>query len=144
MCFIIGVPIDHCTHVPGPVAQYSAESEYNSSCTAGMSLAYSRVLNIELLNKYPDMVPEQSHLIILDTKSSICMANNFKETKHTRQISRRMHFLINGKECNFHNTVWCEVFIELADIGTKNVSEGEFNTVLGYSVVILTIGRILF
>ena len=33
--------------------------------------------------------------------------------------------------------MWCEVFIELADIGTKNVSEGEFNTVLGYSVVIL-------
>ena len=27
-----GVPIDHFTHVPVPVAQYSSESEYNASC----------------------------------------------------------------------------------------------------------------
>ena len=30
-------PIDHGTHVPGPVAQSSAESDYNSACTAGMA-----------------------------------------------------------------------------------------------------------
>ena len=34
MIFYQGGPIDHCTHVPGPVAQYSAESEYNAACTA--------------------------------------------------------------------------------------------------------------
>ena len=27
-------PIDHGTHFPGPVPQSSAESEYNSACTA--------------------------------------------------------------------------------------------------------------
>ena len=32
--------IDHGTHVPGPVAQSSAESEYNAACTAGMDLAH--------------------------------------------------------------------------------------------------------
>ena len=31
-----GVPIDHGIHVPVPVAQSSAESEYNAACTAGM------------------------------------------------------------------------------------------------------------
>ena len=31
-----GGPIDHGTHVTGPVAQSSAESEYNAACTAGM------------------------------------------------------------------------------------------------------------
>ena len=38
--FYQGVPIDHGTHVLVPVAQSSAESEYNSACTAGMDLAH--------------------------------------------------------------------------------------------------------
>ena len=33
------VLIDHVTHVPGPVAQSSLESEYIAACTAGMDLA---------------------------------------------------------------------------------------------------------
>ena len=43
--------IDHGTHVPGPVAQSSAESEYNAACTAGMALAHFRMLVHELLNE---------------------------------------------------------------------------------------------
>ena len=39
-----GGPIDHGTHVPEPVAQSSAESEYNASCTAGMALSHFRIL----------------------------------------------------------------------------------------------------
>ena len=35
--FYQGGPIDHGTHVPEPVDQSSAESEYNSAYTAGMS-----------------------------------------------------------------------------------------------------------
>ena len=35
--FFRGGPIDHGTHVPGPVTQSIEESEYNSSCTEGMS-----------------------------------------------------------------------------------------------------------
>ena len=56
--FYRGGPIDHVTHVLGPVAQESAESEYNSACTAGMALAHFRMLIHELLNKDPDIVPE--------------------------------------------------------------------------------------
>ena len=55
--FYQGGTIDHGTHVPGPVAQSSAESEYNAECTAGMALAYFRMLVHELLNKDPDIVP---------------------------------------------------------------------------------------
>ena len=62
---------DHHTHVPGPVDQSSPESEYTTSCTTGMSLEYFRMLNDELLNKYPYVFPKQSPLIILDKKSSI-------------------------------------------------------------------------
>ena len=35
--FYQGVPIDHGTHVLGPVPQSSAEREYNAACTAGMA-----------------------------------------------------------------------------------------------------------
>ena len=45
--FYQGGPIDLGTHVPVPVAQYSAESEYNASCTAGMALAHFRMLIID-------------------------------------------------------------------------------------------------
>ena len=65
-----GGPIDHGTHVPGPVAQSSAESEYNSECTAGMALAHFRMLIHELLNKDPYIVPEEDPLIVLDSKSA--------------------------------------------------------------------------
>ena len=42
--FYQGGTIDHITHVPGPVAQSSVESEYNAACTAGMALAHFRML----------------------------------------------------------------------------------------------------
>ena len=42
--FYQGGPIDHGTHVPGPVSQSSAESEYNDTCTAGMALSHFRML----------------------------------------------------------------------------------------------------
>ena len=50
-------PIDHCTHVPGPFSQSSTESEYSATCTSGMALSHFRMLNNELLNKDPDVVP---------------------------------------------------------------------------------------
>ena len=55
--FYQGGPIYHVKHVPGPVAQSSAESEYNIARTEGMALAHFRMAIHELLNKYPDIVP---------------------------------------------------------------------------------------
>ena len=54
--FYQGGPIDHGKHVPGPVPQSSAESEYNAACTAGIDLAHFRMFIHELLNKDPDIV----------------------------------------------------------------------------------------
>ena len=42
--FYQGGSIDHGTHVPGPVAQSSAESDYNAACTAGIHLEHFRTL----------------------------------------------------------------------------------------------------
>ena len=58
-------PIDHAKHVTGPVAQSSAESQYNAACTTGMDLACFRMLIDGFLNKDPDIVPEETPLIVL-------------------------------------------------------------------------------
>ena len=86
------------TYVPGPLAQSSAESEYNAACTAGMALAHFRMLVRELLNKDPDMVPKEDPLIVLDGKSAMCMSKSGKDTSHTRHIARRMYFLWSGEK----------------------------------------------
>ena len=51
------------------------------------------------------------------------MAKNGKDTKHTRHIVRRMHFVRNGEKCQMQKIDWCEGGLQLADIGTKDVSE---------------------
>ena len=63
------------------------------------------------------------------------MANNGKDTKHTRQIDRIMYFVRNGEECNFHKTVWYQGGLQLTGIGTNNIQEDELNTRLGYAMV---------
>ena len=52
-----------------------------------MTLAHFRMLIYELLNKDPDIVPEEAPLILLYSKSILCMSNNGKDTKHTRHIA---------------------------------------------------------
>ena len=46
----------------------------------------------ELLNKDPDIVTEEAPLIVLDSKSAMCMAKNGKDAEHIRHIARIMHF----------------------------------------------------
>ena len=58
-----GGPIDHGTPVPGPVAQSSAEGEYNAAYTVGIDLAHFRMLVHELLNEDPDMVPKKASFL---------------------------------------------------------------------------------
>ena len=130
-------PIYHGTHVPGPVAQSSAESEYNAASAAGMDLAHFRMLIHELLNKDPDIVPEEALLIVLDSKSAICMDKNGKDNKHTRHLARRMNFLRNGEKCKMHKIDWCEGGLQLADIGTNNVSEPAITPSMKYIMVSL-------
>ena len=133
--FYQGGTVDHGTHVPGPVAQSSAESEYNAASTAGMSLAHFRMLIRELLNNDPDIVPEEAPLIVLDSKYAICMAKNGKDTKHIRYIARRMHFVRNGEKCKMQKIDWCEGGLQLADIGTKNLIEPNLTPRMKYIMV---------
>ena len=46
----------------------------------------------EFLNNYLNEVPEQTPLTILDSKSAMGMDKYGNVTKHTRHITRIMHF----------------------------------------------------
>ena len=62
-----------------------------------MALGHFGMLVHESLNKDTYIVPEKYPLIILDIKSAVCMANNGKDAKQTRHISRIIHFVGNGE-----------------------------------------------
>ena len=63
------------------------------------------------------------------------MAKNGKDTKHTRHIARIMHLLRNGENYNMHTIDWCEGCLQLADIGTNNVSEPDLTPRMKYIMV---------
>ena len=88
-----------------------------------MALAHFRMLFHELLNKDPGIVTEEAHMIIFDSKSSVCMAKNGKDNKHARHIASIVHFVRNGEKCKMHKIDWCGVGLQLAEISTKNVGE---------------------
>ena len=63
------------------------------------------------------------------------MAKNGKDTKHTRHIAKRIHFVSNGEKLKMHKIYWCEVGLQLVDIGTKNVSEPDLTQRMKYIMV---------
>ena len=81
------------------------------------------------------MVPKEAPLIVLDSKSAMCMSKNGNDTKHTRNIAMRMHFVRKGEKSKKHKIYWCEGGLQLADIGTKNVSEPDLTPRMKYIMV---------
>ena len=78
---------------------------------------------------------KEAPLIVLDSKYAMCMDKNGRDTKHTRHIARRIHFVRNGEKCKMHKIEWCEGGLQLADIGTKNVSEPDLTPRIKYIMV---------
>ena len=81
------------------------------------------------------MVPKEAPLIVLDSKSAMCMAKNGKDTKHTRHIAKRMNFVRNGEKCKMHKIYFCEGGLQMADIGSKNGSEPDLTRSMKYIMV---------
>ena len=100
-----------------------------------MALARFIMLIHELLNKDPDIVSEEDPLIVLDIKSTMYMARNVKDTKHTRQIESRMHVVRNGEKCKMHKIGWYKRCLQLVNIVTKNISETGLTPRMKYIMV---------
>ena len=79
----------------------------------------SHMFQDQLLNQVNKVSTMQHVLIILDSKSSVCMSKDGNYTNHTRHISIRAHFLINGEKCKMCRIDWCEGGLKLADIATR-------------------------
>ena len=89
----------------------------------------------EFLNKNPDIVTEEATLIILDSNSAMCIANNGKDTKQTIHISRIMNSATNGEKCKMHKIDCCEGGLQLEDIATNNVGEHDLTPSMKYIMV---------
>ena len=100
-----------------------------------MALANFIMLVHELLNEDIDVVPNEAPLIVLDCKYAMCMAKHGRDTKHTRHIARRMNLARNGEKCKIQKIYWCEGGLQLADIGTDNLSEPDLTPRMIYIVV---------
>ena len=91
----------------------------------------------EFLSMDPDVFKEEALLIILYSKSDVSMADNGKETKHTRHITGRVNFVINGENWKMNKVDWCEVGLQLADNATKNAGEHDLTPRIKYIMLIL-------
>ena len=91
----------------------------------------------KILNKDPKVFPEEAPLIILDSKSDVCMDKNGKDIKQTRHIAKIMHLVRNGEKCKMHNIYWCRGNLQLADMATKNVGEPDLTPIMKYIMAIL-------
>jgi hypothetical protein len=120
-CFVItymGGIVDHGSNMPDPVALSSAEAEYNEGCIAFMATSHLCMLLCEFEGIRDEDKPPTS--MYFDSKSAIAMGVNYKDTKHTRHIMRRYHYVRENIAANRFSSKWISTEFEIADIGTKN------------------------
>jgi hypothetical protein len=119
-CYIItymGGVVDHSSNLPNPVALSSAEAEYNEGCLAMMASSHLRMLLAELEGRTEESL--ESTNIYFDSSSAIAMGTSFRDTKHTRHILRRFHYVREGINSNRFRMLWIQTLVQQADIGTK-------------------------
>jgi hypothetical protein len=119
-CFILtymGGIVDHSSNMPNPLALSLAEAEYNEGCVAFMAASHLRMLLCEL-----EGVDESSMgptTMLFDSKSAIAMGSSYRDTKHTRHIMRRYHYVRNEIAANRFTMKWIRTEFMISDIGTK-------------------------
>ena len=70
--------------------------------------------------------------MILDSKAAIAIAKSDKDTKRTRHILRRYHFVRQGSALGQHQLGWIGTDKQMADPLTKH---GDFNTIISIIMV---------
>jgi len=131
-CFLIfymGGLVNHSSNMPEPIALSSAEAEYNQACMATMALMHISMAmnNLELVDEDTQRyrVP-----LVLDSSSAIAIGSSFKDTKHTRHIMRRYHFVRSMLEKGFIILLWITTKGQLSDVGTKVLGTETYSVLL--------------
>ena len=115
--FLQGNIIDSAKTFPTPVALSSAEAEYNNACCACAATNAIAMLYNDINGHDPDMplnIP-----ILLDNTAAISMGESFRDTKHTRHLLRRYHYVRWMIEQGRAHLKWISTDAQLADPTTK-------------------------
>ena len=122
-----GGVIDYNSFLPVPVAQSSAEAEYNAGAIAAMASAHTRYLDDDFENLGRSVRERKAYdesrmlpaCLLSDSQSCIAISNSYKNTPKTRHIERPFHYLREGTMRKKHKSFHIAEENQLADIGTK-------------------------
>ena len=78
----------------------------------------------------------------LDSKSAIAVGNSFRDTKHTRHITRRYHCVRVGVDSGRFSLWWIDTDDMLADIGTKQTPGGPRHELLTNTILVRVLDSI--
>jgi hypothetical protein len=130
--YYMGGVVDHSSNLPDPIALSSAEAEYNEACLACMATNHLAMILDEFEGRTE---PRRAIPILLDSKSAIAMGNSFRDTKHTRHIMRRFHYVREGVDSGRFVLCWVGTDDMLSDIGTKQ-TPGPRHTLLTNTILV--------
>jgi hypothetical protein len=126
MLFAQGGIVDAASFVPNPIALSSAESECNAAAFGVTAAQHIRQLFQELRGLLPDT--QLSIPLVMDSSSAIAIASKSRDTRHTRHIQRRVHFVRFEFMRGNHFGVKILGTLNPSDVGTKNVDSTTLET----------------
>ena len=100
-------------------------------CLATMALAHIKMLLGDLVGEEI----KEATPVLLDNRSAVDMGKFFKETKHSKHIQRRYHYVREGHINGHHILIWIPKELQLSNIGTKAVTKKDLQDRLKYVVV---------
>jgi hypothetical protein len=119
-CYLLycqGGLVDAASFVPDPVALSSAEAEYQIAAFGCSGCEHTRQLFQELHGLDPDTpltIP-----ILTDSQSAMAMASSDRDTRRTRHIRRRYHYVRLQIAHGAHIILKIDGTLNISDIGTK-------------------------
>ena len=126
LLYIYGSLADGASFVPNPVAMSSAQAEYNACAFATiMGLHVVQVFN-KFHNTHADSPVTMA--LFVDSSSAIAMMKNEKDSKQTRHIQRRVHFVRAARVDGTIQPLKIPGTENPSDIGTKNLGGPPFHT----------------
>ena len=119
--YVHGSLVDSASFVPSPIAMSSAEAEYNAAAFGLTAALHTKQVYNFFMQRHPDS--PVTIALFTDSASAICMMNNNKDTKRTRHIERRIHFLRHARQQGLFVPFKIAGELNPADLGTKNLTD---------------------
>ena len=117
--YINGSLVTAATFVPTPIAQSSAEAEYNACAYALTDAIHVKQVWNFLHGRHLDA--PITFALFTDSKSAIAMIECDHVTRHSRHIERRIHFVKQARMQGMFQVFKIPGEINPADVGTKNL-----------------------